>query len=149
MSVRTEYSGGTQTQPKTEDQKQNQQRGSDRAEQAGQVHRKSGAQEESRRFRPDSSGISRPDKTLCDGAQVFKRKLALKLLRKGVLKGLISDQERNEFPQQIWAVSDGGVPLEAQLENERLGTYHGYPLQPLHPLSKEIVSRWNAGNPTE
>jgi len=90
----------------------------------------------------------RLDKTLCDGAAVFERQQAQLLLQQGVLRGLISLQERSGFPQNIWAVSQNGVALEAQLDNEQTGTYHGYPLQESDPLSREILHRWNQ-NATE
>ena len=86
----------------------------------------------------------RLDKTLCDGCGVFEKAIALGLLRRGVMKGLISSQTRNEFPQMIWAVSDSGVPLEARLENQEQGTYHGYPILQGHPLRKIILDTWNS-----
>lgn len=85
----------------------------------------------------------RLDKTLCDGAKIFLRGQAQSLLREGVLRGLISVQERSGLPQNIWAVSNNGIPLEAQLDNENAGTYHGYPMQDADPLSAEILDRWN------
>jgi hypothetical protein len=85
----------------------------------------------------------RPDKTLCDGIRVFKRDKAQGLLCEGVKRGLISVQERSGLPQNIWAVSDDGTPLEAQLDNQERATYHGYPMQEADPLSREILRRWN------
>ena len=81
----------------------------------------------------------RPDKTLCDGAQIFERNVAVKLLREGVRRGLISQQEWEGLPQNIWAVTDSGIPLEAQLENQAKATYHGYPMPGSDPLSNEIT----------
>jgi hypothetical protein len=85
----------------------------------------------------------RPDKTLCDGVKVFKLDKAQGLLREGVERGLISVQERSGLPQNIWAVSDDGTPLEAQLDNQEQATYHGYPMQEADPLSREILRLWN------
>jgi hypothetical protein len=84
----------------------------------------------------------RADKTLCDQARIFQKEAAAALLREAVLKGMISEQERNGFPQQIWAVSTNGIPLEAQLENQNRGTYHGYPLLPSNPLWREVLTNW-------
>lgn len=84
----------------------------------------------------------RPDKTLCDGADIFEREVAQRLLEKGIERGLVSEQIRNEFPQNIWSVTESGVPLEAQLENRELGTYHGYPLLPYDPLHDEVLKWW-------
>jgi hypothetical protein len=70
----------------------------------------------------------RADKTLCDSVGIFSITEATRLLRDGVTKGLISEQERDEYPQNIWVVTEDERPLEAQLENSQKGTYHGYPI---------------------
>ena len=57
------------------------------------------------------------DNTLCDDAGVFSKTEALSLLREGVRRGLVSVQTRGEFPQNVWAVTEDGYALEAQLEN--------------------------------
>jgi len=88
----------------------------------------------------------RPDTFLCDAvdsAKVLKRSHAQKLLEMGVSKGLVSVQMRNGFPQNIWSVSEDGAALEAQLDNEVQGTYHGYPLGPYDPFSQNVHQRWN------
>jgi len=97
-------------------------------------------------FGLDQVSSPRPDKTLCDGAQIFEKEVASNLLKEGVLRGLVSEQSRNGFPQQIWAVSSNGIPLEAQLENQEQGTYHGYPLQSSSPLWDLVIERWNKQN---
>ena len=56
----------------------------------------------------------RNDKTLCDGVRIHTREVAQGLLREGVRRGLISVQTRGQFPQNIWAVTESGCPLEAQ-----------------------------------
>jgi hypothetical protein len=43
----------------------------------------------------------RPDKTLCDLAGVRRRRVAISLLREGIVKGLVSRQERNGFPKNV------------------------------------------------
>jgi hypothetical protein len=83
----------------------------------------------------------RPDKTLCDGSGVFEKAVAEKLLKEGIQKGMISAQQRNGFPQHVWAVSESGIPLEGQLENELQGTYHGYPILPDNAALWEMVIR--------
>lgn len=85
----------------------------------------------------------RDDKTLCDGARIYTREVAQRLLREGVRRGLISAQTRGPFPQNIWAVTDDGYPLEAQLENQRQGTYHGYPMPTTDPFRDAVVARWS------
>lgn len=86
--------------------------------------------------------LPRPDKTLCDELGILKKDEAQELLREGVRRGLISEQERNGYPQNIWAVSNSGEPVEAQLENEYQGTYHGYPLPSTDPFRQMVLERW-------
>ena len=90
----------------------------------------------------------RMNRTLCDGTHV-KLELASKLLRAGAKLGLISTQVRNGLPQNIWAVSPNGIPLEAQLDNAEAGTYHGYPMGSGDPLGTEILARWKDGAASE
>lgn len=84
----------------------------------------------------------RANKTLCDVSQIFEVRRALALLREGVKQGLVSVQTRNGFPQNIWAVSQNGYALEAQLENWEIGAYHGYPMETEDPLALEVKKRW-------
>ena len=85
----------------------------------------------------------RPGKTLCDGAKIFHKAVALGLLKEGIRRGLISVQRRNDWPQNVWALSDEEIALEAMLTNNGTGEYHGYPLQTNDPLAREIQKRWN------
>ncbi|MCU0571494.1 MAG: hypothetical protein MUC41_00715 [Syntrophobacteraceae bacterium] len=84
----------------------------------------------------------RADKSLCDVVGIFSKKEATRLLKEGVKKGLVSEQMRNGFPQNIWAVTENGCPLEAQLENAEVGIYHGYPMYETDPLCEEVLMRW-------
>ena len=85
---------------------------------------------------------ARPGKTLCDGAGIFTKKDALRLLRNGIKQGLISEQIRGEFPQNIWAVTDDGIPLQAALHDRTKGAYHGYPVPQTDPFRQQILRRW-------
>ena len=84
----------------------------------------------------------RGDKTLCDAVEIFRHATALRLLRAGVRCGLISVQTRGGFPQNIWAVSDDGRPLEAQQGSPGHGIYHGYPLLQRDELWEKVLDRW-------
>jgi len=86
----------------------------------------------------------REGKTLCDGAGIVKRLRAKALLKEGVRRGMVSKQKRQAWPQYIWAVHEGRIPLEAILENAEIGTYHGYPLQQDDPFYDEILRRWKS-----
>ena len=56
---------------------------------------------------------------------------------------MYSITEKNGWPQNIWAVDDNGDPLEAQLENQETGTYHGYPVPESDPFGKKIINEWD------
>jgi hypothetical protein len=60
----------------------------------------------------------------------------------------VSEQVRNGFPQNIWAVSSDGVPLETQLENAEQGIYHGYPMPADDGFGERVVERWNMAGGT-
>lgn len=97
---------------------------------------------------PGDFGLTPPSdprlgKSLCDDAGVFTRTAALKLLKRGLKKGLVSDRFDGEWPKNIWSVTESGRPMEAQLENQALGTYHGYPMPENDPLASDVLRRWN------
>ena len=83
----------------------------------------------------------RPGKTLCDGV-VDCVKDAQGLLEEGAKRGTISEQMRNGWPQNIWAVTKNGIPVEAQLDNETQGIYHGYPMPDADPMREKILDSW-------
>lgn len=85
----------------------------------------------------------RPGKTLCDEANILKRSVASKLLKAGIRRGCVSKLKRNGFPQNIWAVSADGIPMEAQLENRETGAYHGYPMSADDPFREKVIQQWN------
>lgn len=85
----------------------------------------------------------RQGKTLCDGA-VNCHQDAQRFLIEGLNKGLVSEQMRNGWPQNVWAVTESGIALEAQLDNEEKGTYHGYPMTNADPLCEEVIERWKS-----
>lgn len=88
----------------------------------------------------------RADKTLCDLAGILRRADALELLREGIRRGLVSKQARNGYPQNVWAVTEDAVPLEAQLENPANGTYHGYPMPVADPFREKVIAKWRPAN---
>lgn len=47
----------------------------------------------------------------------------------------------------IWAVTEAGLPMEAQLENPDAGTYHGYPMPEHDPFRLEILRLWRERKP--
>ena len=88
----------------------------------------------------------RPGKTLCDLAGIFNRAVAQQLLRKGIRSGLVSQQGGAGYPQNVWAVSAQGVPLEAQLENAGDASYHGYPMPEDDAFREKVLEKWKAAH---
>ena len=84
--------------------------------------------------------VPRPGKTLCDEVGIYSRAEALALLRAGFERGTFSAQERDGWPQNVWAVTGAGEPLEAQLEGQ--GAYHGYPMAEADPFCSKVLERW-------
>lgn len=82
------------------------------------------------------------DGSACETAGITKLAQALRLLREGARRGLISVQTRGGFPQNVWAVTQDGIPLEAQLENREQGSYHGYPMDETDDFREEVLKRW-------
>lgn len=100
---------------------------------------------------PGDFGLTPPahprlGKSLCDEAGIVSRKLALERLKSGLKKGLISERFNGDWPQNVWSVTEDGKPLEAQLENPQMGTYHGYPMPEGYPLAADVVRRWKIAN---
>ena len=89
----------------------------------------------------------RPYKTLCDDCGIFDVAIAESLLRSGLERGFTSQQMKGRWPQNIWAVTDKGYPVEAQLENKDQGTYHGYPMPESDPMRDIIYNLWFADVP--
>jgi hypothetical protein len=81
-----------------------------------------------------------PDKTLCDSVNLFTKKAAQDFLQQGLQNGMISMQTRNGWPQNIWWITDKQQPLEAQLDNQEKGTYHGYPLTQADPFYQLVLA---------
>ena len=84
----------------------------------------------------------RPDKTLCDQAGLHKKAEAQQWLEEGVRRGMISAAVGDGFPKHIWAVTEKGVVLEANYNNEGPGHYHGYPLFEPDPLRQVVLDIW-------
>src|ERR1039457_3146407 len=93
-------------------------------------------------FRLDPPSAPRPGKTLCDQVEIFSPAEALTLLQAGLQRGTFSAQERDGWPQNVWAVTARGEPLEAQLE--RQGVYHGYPMPEADPFREKVLERWTS-----
>ena len=87
--------------------------------------------------------LPRDDKSLCDEIRLFRRAEALRLLRLGVERGMISPWDGTGYPKNIWSMTEDGIPLEGQLENTGNGTYHGYPLEANDDFRESVIAKWN------
>jgi hypothetical protein len=85
----------------------------------------------------------RPGKTLCDASERILKVEAERLLAEGIKKGMVSIQQRNGWPQNVWAISSTGMVLEAQLENQDQGVYHGYPLPRDDDFREKVLEEWS------
>ena len=82
--------------------------------------------------------------TLCDGIGLFEKREALRLLREGLRLGLVSSQRRGVWPQNVWnvvVVDDVEVVVEAALDNQETGSYHGYPLLSDDPFHDVVITK--------
>ena len=64
------------------------------------------------------------------------------LLGSGIRRGMVSEQRRQGWPQNVWAVDDAGVVYEAQLSNSETGEYHGYPMKVGDGFAAFIAREW-------
>jgi len=83
---------------------------------------------------------------LCDDAKIADHAVALDRLHEGIRRGLVSKQMRDSFPQNIWSVSNEGIPLEAELDNEGNGTYHGYPMPENDDFRLKVIEKWKTSH---
>lgn len=85
----------------------------------------------------------RPDKTLCDEADVCEKAIALKLFQLAINRGLASETVASSgFPKQLWAVDENGQVFEAMYGGSKVGAYHGYPIRRTDPLFDEVTVAW-------
>jgi hypothetical protein len=100
---------------------------------------------------PGDFGLTPPSgprlgKSLCDAIGIFTRGEALTILKNGLRKGLVSERFDGSWPKNIWSVTEDGRPVEAQLENAAMGSYHGYPMPDSDPFAADVLDRWSSGS---
>ena len=89
-----------------------------------------------------SRPVPRPDKTVCDGAGITCCRDAVELLKSGIRRGMVSEQQRGDWPQNVWAVDAEGIIYEAQLSNRERGEDHGYPMKHGDRFAEFVQSEW-------
>jgi len=89
----------------------------------------------------------RRDRTFCD----LHARFAIsdceripRLLRRGVLGGLISDHAMKGDPGMLWTIDDNGWIYELRITHQGRAIYHGYPVLPSDPLARKIIARLSA-----
>ena len=92
---------------------------------------------------PGDFGLSPPTRPRRDKSGILRRAAALRLLRLGIRRGMVSEWDGTGYPKNIWSMTDDGIPLDAQLENPANGTYHGYPLEANDPFRDSVIAHWN------
>lgn len=103
---------------------------------------------------PGNFGLKPPsaprlDRSLCDDVSIFKREEATRLLREGARRSMISRTRtpNGDWPKQIWAVTDSGRVVEARIDNQVQGSYHGYPMEPNNPHAALVFEKWHERSP--
>ena len=95
------------------------------------------------RFTPPVS--PRPNKSLCDGKRIVKKREAKELFRRGLSRGMMSPYPENGFPKYVWAVDRDGEVYEAKLGDDGR-SYHGYALSAdrERDLRRLVITEWKA-----
>jgi len=81
----------------------------------------------------------RPSKSLCDGYKVILRAEAQQLLRAGVLMGMFSAFEGEDFPKFVWCVDNDEHVYEAKIDRNG---YHGYQLGDDDDMRSVVLKEW-------
>ena len=94
-------------------------------------------------FTPPTS--PRPDKSLCDGKRIVKKREAMELFRQGLSRGMVSRYAENGFPKYVWAVDRDGEVYEAKVGGDGR-SYHGYALSAdgERDLRRWVIEEWQA-----
>lgn len=66
------------------------------------------------------------------------------LLDEAIRRGMVSDQKRGAWPQNVWGVDPAGEVYQANLTNRDTGEYHGYPLRGEDSFLEYLRSEWEA-----
>ena len=86
----------------------------------------------------------RPNKSLCDGKRIVKKREAKELFRRGLSRGMVSRYPKNGFPKYVWAVDRDGEVYEAKVGGDGR-SYHGYALNAggEQDWRRRIIKEWN------
>ena len=84
------------------------------------------------------------DRTYCDAHAGFGPNdvpRIRKLLVRGILLGLWSEDAAGSSPSQIWTIDDNGWIYEMAITNSAQAQYHGYPVLTGDAFAKQVLAR--------
>ena len=76
---------------------------------------------------------------MCDGTRVILRAEARRLLREGVMRGMVSELADDSLPKYVWSVDADGTAYEAKLGTDG---YHGYRLEDEDDMRSLVLKEW-------
>jgi hypothetical protein len=85
------------------------------------------------------------DDTYCDGhagSRPADMARTGRLLRRGLLAGLIGHNDKQGDPTLIWTVDDDGWVYEGRITTPTQALYHAYPLLPSDAFAKIVIARY-------
>ena len=89
---------------------------------------------------PDQSRV--PTRPCARESGIVSCRDAAELLKLGIRRGMVSEQQRGDWPQNVWAVDADGIVYEAQLSNRERGEYHGYPMKHGDKFAEFVQNEW-------
>ena len=87
----------------------------------------------------------RVDATYCDGHAGFApadMHRIPELLHRGILAGLVGDNDQQDDPTLIWTVDDSGWIYEGRLTIPGRSVYHGYPVLRTEAIARIVIPRY-------
>jgi len=100
------------------------------------------------KLRPNDYGLypsfsPRPHKSPCDDLRAVPKAEAIRLLKEGIRRGMVSALAGGGVPKYVWAVAEDGLVFEAKTDPPNT-VYHGYRLLEDDADMREVVQReWN------
>lgn len=102
------------------------------------------------KLRPGDYGFTppvspRPSKSVCDDLRPVLKAEAGRLLRQGILCGMVSPFASASIPKYVWAVAPDGEVFEAKTKPGQESVYHGYRLGDDDSVMRDLIRReWKA-----
>jgi len=84
------------------------------------------------------------ERTYCDAHAQFRKESLQqinRLLARGVMLGLWSEQNSGDVPSLLWTLDDRGWIFELRITNPAQAQYHGYPVLPGDVFARHVLVR--------